>query len=139
MSKMFQQALWIGGTDQEDQGQEVDLLKSMIGAGLERSSAPNHRRPREQLYLVDTSDEDARFAKPGEAIGCKHREISTEARNRTKSRRAKSVAMKAADHFTPKSDRMGKAWSANLPGRTLSSLAKRINRPSDGSLRPLSK
>jgi hypothetical protein len=33
---MFQQALWIGGTDQEDEGQEVDLLKSMTGAGLER-------------------------------------------------------------------------------------------------------
>jgi hypothetical protein len=35
---MFQQALWIGGTDYEE-GQEVDLLKSMTGAGLERSSA----------------------------------------------------------------------------------------------------
>ena len=41
MSRMFQSALWIGGRDQEDKGQEVDLLKSMTGAGLERSSAPN--------------------------------------------------------------------------------------------------
>jgi hypothetical protein len=24
---VFQQALWIGGTDQQDQGQEIDLLK----------------------------------------------------------------------------------------------------------------
>jgi hypothetical protein len=24
---MFQQALWIGGTDQQDEGQKVDLLK----------------------------------------------------------------------------------------------------------------
>jgi hypothetical protein len=39
MPQMFQQALWIGGTDY-DKGQEVDLLKSMTGAGLERSSAP---------------------------------------------------------------------------------------------------
>jgi hypothetical protein len=37
---MFQQALWIGRTNQEEQGQEVDLLKSMTGARLERSSAP---------------------------------------------------------------------------------------------------
>jgi hypothetical protein len=42
MSQMFQQALWISGTDQEDEGQEVDLLKSMTGAGLERDSAPPH-------------------------------------------------------------------------------------------------
>jgi hypothetical protein len=42
MPQMFQQALWICGTDQEDKGQEVDLLKSMTGAGLERSSAPVH-------------------------------------------------------------------------------------------------
>jgi hypothetical protein len=27
MSQMFQQALWMGCTDQEDEGQEVDLLK----------------------------------------------------------------------------------------------------------------
>jgi len=50
-----------------------------------------------------------------------------------------SVALKVADHFTPKSDRMGKAWSASLPGRTLSSLAKRTNSPSEGSLLPFSK
>jgi hypothetical protein len=40
MPQMFQQALWIGGTDQEDEGQELDLRKSMTVAGLERSSAP---------------------------------------------------------------------------------------------------
>jgi hypothetical protein len=39
---MFQQALWIGGADQEDEGQEVDLVKSVTGAGLEGSSAPEH-------------------------------------------------------------------------------------------------
>jgi hypothetical protein len=42
MPQMFQQALRIGGTDQEDEGQKVDSLKSMTGAGLERSSAPEH-------------------------------------------------------------------------------------------------
>jgi hypothetical protein len=42
MPQMFQQALWIGSPDQEGEGQEVDLLKSMTGAGLERSSAPEH-------------------------------------------------------------------------------------------------
>jgi hypothetical protein len=40
---MSQHALWIGGTDQEDEVQEVDLLKStMTGAGLEKGSAPEH-------------------------------------------------------------------------------------------------
>jgi hypothetical protein len=39
---MFQQALWTGDGDQEDKGQEVDLIKSMTGAGLERGSAPEH-------------------------------------------------------------------------------------------------
>ena len=39
---MFQQALWVGGTNQEDQGQEIDLLKSMSGAELVRGSAPEH-------------------------------------------------------------------------------------------------
>jgi len=34
MPQMFQQALWVGGTDQEREGKEVDLLKSMTGAGL---------------------------------------------------------------------------------------------------------
>jgi hypothetical protein len=40
--QMFQQALWISGTDQEDEGpKKVDVLKcSMIGAGLERRSVP---------------------------------------------------------------------------------------------------
>jgi hypothetical protein len=42
MPQVFQQALWIGGTDQEDKAQEVDLLKSMTGAELERSSAPKY-------------------------------------------------------------------------------------------------
>jgi hypothetical protein len=37
---MFQQALRIGGTDQEDEGQEVDKLKSMTGAGLEKGLGP---------------------------------------------------------------------------------------------------
>jgi hypothetical protein len=37
MPQMFQQALWIGGADQEDEDQEVDLLKSMSGAGLEKA------------------------------------------------------------------------------------------------------
>ncbi len=41
MPQMFQQALWIGGTDQEDEGQEVDLLKSMTGGWARKSSAPN--------------------------------------------------------------------------------------------------
>lgn len=40
--QMLQQALWSGGPDQGDEGQEVDLFKSMTGAGLERSSAPEH-------------------------------------------------------------------------------------------------
>ena len=42
MPQMFQQALWIGGTDQKDKGQEVDLIMAMTGAGLERSSAPEY-------------------------------------------------------------------------------------------------
>jgi hypothetical protein len=42
MPEMFPQALRIGGTNQEGEGQEVDLLKSMTGAGLERTSAPEH-------------------------------------------------------------------------------------------------
>ena len=42
MPQMFQQALWIGGTDQEDEGQEVDLLKSMTGGWARKSSAPEH-------------------------------------------------------------------------------------------------
>jgi hypothetical protein len=40
MPQMFQQALRDGGSDQEGEGQEVDLPKTMQGAGLERSSAP---------------------------------------------------------------------------------------------------
>jgi len=40
MPQMFQQALWIGGPDQEVEGQEVDLLKSMTGAGLEKKLGP---------------------------------------------------------------------------------------------------
>jgi len=34
MPQMFQQALWFGGKGEEDQGQEVDLLKSMTGPSL---------------------------------------------------------------------------------------------------------
>ena len=37
---MFQQALWIGGSDQEDEGQEVDLSKSTAGAGLKKEARP---------------------------------------------------------------------------------------------------
>ena len=44
MPQMFQQALWVDGADEEDEGQEVDLVKSMKGAGLETSSAPEHFR-----------------------------------------------------------------------------------------------
>jgi hypothetical protein len=33
---MFQQALWIGGTDQEEEGQEVDLVTSTKGLGLKK-------------------------------------------------------------------------------------------------------
>jgi hypothetical protein len=40
MPQMFQQALWIGGTDWEDEGQEVDLRKSMTGAGLGKKLGP---------------------------------------------------------------------------------------------------
>jgi hypothetical protein len=41
---VFQEALWIGGTEQKEEGQEVELLKSLTGAGLERSPAPEHFR-----------------------------------------------------------------------------------------------
>jgi hypothetical protein len=62
---MFQQALWIGGTDQEDKGQEVDLLKSMTGAGRERSSAPEHFPKDSSSYsdakLLKTTREDSAF------------------------------------------------------------------------------
>jgi hypothetical protein len=34
MPQMFQQALRIGGSNEEDEGQEVDSLKSMAGAAL---------------------------------------------------------------------------------------------------------
>ncbi len=42
MPQMFQQALWIGGTHQQDEAQEVDFDQSMTGARLERCSAPEH-------------------------------------------------------------------------------------------------
>jgi hypothetical protein len=40
MSQVFQQALWIGGTDEEDEAQEVDLVKSMRGAELGKERGP---------------------------------------------------------------------------------------------------
>jgi hypothetical protein len=42
MPQMFQQALWIDGTNRENEGEEIDLLKSMTGAGPEKGSAPEH-------------------------------------------------------------------------------------------------
>ena len=49
MSQMFQQALWIGRIDSEDEGQEVDLPYSTRGAGLGGSSAPQHFQRQSQL------------------------------------------------------------------------------------------
>jgi hypothetical protein len=40
MPQMFERAVWIGGTDQEDKGQEVDLLRSMTGAGRSKEARP---------------------------------------------------------------------------------------------------
>ena len=33
MPQMFQQALWVGGSNEEDEGQEVDSLRSIQGPG----------------------------------------------------------------------------------------------------------
>jgi hypothetical protein len=40
MPQMFQQALWVDASDQEDQGQQVDLLKSTAGAALKKEARP---------------------------------------------------------------------------------------------------
>ena len=53
MSQMFQQALWSGGTGWEDEGQEVDMLKSMTGAGLARSPPENSPEDREAAVADD--------------------------------------------------------------------------------------
>ena len=52
MSQMFQQALWIGGTDQEDEGQEVDARVEDRGWA---ELGPWFRHPtQDQLYPRET-------------------------------------------------------------------------------------
>ena len=55
LSQMFQQALWIDGAGWEDEDQEVDLLKSITGAGLEGSSAPQRSQENEP-FAVERKD-----------------------------------------------------------------------------------
>ena len=112
---MFQQALWIGGTDQEDEGQEVDARVEDRGWA---ELGPWFRHPtQDQLYPRDRPPMRARvLPSPESRYDASTIKISTEERSRT-SRRAKSVAMKAGDHFTRNRAGLGRRLSSQAEKR----------------------
>ena len=69
MPQMFQQALWFGGTDQEDEGQEVDFAQ-VDDRGWARGVSEEPRKCQRSEYLrsCETPAGCARFPNPEETI-----------------------------------------------------------------------